>query len=127
MAAHEEVPLRAGGEGAPHYLGHNPLQQIAYTAIYAPGRRTGADGLLPVRARDTGGFFFAAFSWVGSLLGGAQIVRFVHHVLTWFWLIFLPVHLYLTIRSDVLHKESRVTSIVSGESFVRSDIHYVDD
>ncbi len=114
-------------EKAPHYLGHNPLQQIAYTGIYVLAFVQVLTGFYLYGLVDTGGFFFVTFSWVGSVLGGAQIVRFVHHVLTWFWLIFLPVHVYLTVRSDVLHKESRITSIVSGESFVRADIEYVDD
>jgi Ni,Fe-hydrogenase I cytochrome b subunit len=51
----------------------------------------------------------------------------VHHVVTWLWLVFIPIHVYLTVRSDVLSKGSRITSIVSGESFVRADVEYVDD
>jgi Ni/Fe-hydrogenase 1 B-type cytochrome subunit len=76
---------------------------------------------------DPGGFFFTMFGWVGSLLGGAQVVRFVHHVATWLWLMFIPVHIYLAVRADVLHKESTVSSIVSGNRIVRADVEFVDD
>ncbi|HSH76578.1 MAG TPA: Ni/Fe-hydrogenase, b-type cytochrome subunit [Longimicrobiales bacterium] len=114
-------------EGGPHYLGHNPLQQIAYTSIYGLALLQVTTGFYLYGLSDTGGFFFAVFGWVGPLLGGAQIVRFLHHVLTWLWLVFIPIHVYLTVRSDVLHRESRITSIVTGESFVRADVDFVDD
>ena len=114
-------------EDAPHYLGHNPLQQVMYTGIYGLAILQVATGFYLYGLADTGGFFFAVFGWIGPLLGGAQIARFVHHVLTWFWLIFLPIHFYFTIRADVLHKEARVTSMISGARFVRADVDFVDD
>ncbi len=39
---------------APQYLGHNPLQQLSYTAIYLLALMQVGDGLLPVRARRSG-------------------------------------------------------------------------
>ena len=114
-------------EEAPHYMGHNPIQQISYTAIYGLAFVQVLTGFYLYSLADPGGLFFTWFAWVGSLLGGAQVARFVHHVVTWFWLIFLPVHIYLTIRADVLHRESRVSSIISGERYVRADVEFVDD
>jgi len=114
-------------EKAPHYMGHNPLQQVTYTALYAVALTQVVTGFYMYGLADPGGFFFTTFGWVGALLGGAQVVRFVHHVLLWFWLIFVPIHVYLTIRADVVHKESRVSSIISGERYVRADVDFVDD
>ena len=112
---------------APQYMGHNPIQQLSYTGIYTLALLQAVTGFYLYGLANTGGFFFMLFGWVGPLLGGAQVARFVHHVLVWFWLIFLPVHVYLTIRADVLHKESRVSSIISGERYVRADVDFVDD
>lgn len=114
-------------EKPPHYLGHNPLQQIFYTGIYGLAALQVVTGFYLYGLYDTGGFFFAAFGWVGPVLGGAQVARFLHHVLTWFWIIFLPIHVYLTIRADVLHNEARVTSMISGDRFVRADVDFVDE
>ena len=114
-------------EKPPHYMGHNPLQQIFYTGIYGLAVLQVVTGFYLYGLYDTGGFFFAAFGWVGPLLGGAQVVRFVHHVMTWFWLIFIPIHVYLTVRADVLHREARITSMISGDRFVRADVEFVDD
>ena len=55
------------------------------------------------------------------------MVRFFHHVLTWFWPIFLPLHIYLTVRADVVHQESRISSMVGGGRYVRADIEFIDD
>ena len=112
---------------APKYLGHNPLQQLSYTAIYVLAVLQVVSGFYLYGLADTGGFFFAAFGWVGPLVGGAQVVRFFHHVFTWFWLIFLPIHVYLAIRSDVVHRQASVTSMISGHRFVRSDVDFVDE
>jgi Ni/Fe-hydrogenase 1 B-type cytochrome subunit len=114
-------------EEAPQYLGHNPLQQLSYTGIYVLGLLQVTTGFFLYGLSNPGGFFFITFGWVGSLLGGAQIVRFVHHVGTWLWLIFIPVHIYLAVRADVLHKESTVSSIISGNRVVRADVEFVDD
>jgi Ni/Fe-hydrogenase b-type cytochrome subunit len=112
---------------APHYMGHNPIQQLSYTLLYGVALTQAMTGFYLYGLSNPGGFFFILFGWIGPLLGGAQVVRFVHHVLAWFWLIFLPLHVYLTIRADVVHRESRVTSIISGERYVRADVEFVDD
>jgi Ni/Fe-hydrogenase b-type cytochrome subunit len=112
---------------APQYLGHHPLQQLSYTGIYALAVLQVVTGFYMYGLADPGGVFYTAFGWVGTLMGGAQIVRFVHHVATWAWLIFIPIHVYLAVRADVLHKESTVSSIVSGNRYVRADVEFVDD
>jgi len=114
-------------EEAPQYLGHHPLQQLSYTGIYGLAALQVVTGFYLYGLHDPSGLFFTWFAWVGSLLGGAQMVRFVHHVATWFWLMFIPVHIYLSVRADVLHKESTVSSIVSGNRIVRADVEFVDD
>ncbi len=114
-------------ENPPHYMGHNPLQQIFYTGIYALAVVQVVTGFYLYGLHDTGGFFFAVFGWVGPALGGAQVARFVHHVLTWFWLIFIPIHVYLTVRADVLHDEARISSMITGSRFVRADVEFVDE
>ncbi len=112
---------------APHYMGHNPLQQISYTAIYAIVVIQVFTGFAMYGLSNPSGFFFVAFGWVNTLFGGVQVVHFVHHVLTWVFVIFLPIHVYLTIRVDLVHREARLSSIVSGGRFVRDDIEFVDD
>ena len=74
-----------------------------------------------------GGVIYSLTNWIGPLFGGMPVVRFVHHALTWTFLIFIPIHVYLAVRADVLHKESTVSSIISGQRTVRADVEFVDD
>lgn len=113
-------------EKAPRYLGHNPLQQFSYTGLYAVAGMMVLTGFTMYGQSDPGGFFATAFGWVAPLLGGMQVVRFLHHVLTWAFLIFLPIHIYLAIRADHLERTGTISSIISGGRFVPADEHYVD-
>ena len=112
---------------APHYLGHSPLQQFAYTGVYLIVLAEVLTGFSLYGLHNPGGFFYNGFAWLGLLLGGAQGVRFIHHVLTWVILIFIPIHIYLGIRADVTEREGAISSIINGGRFVRDDIDYVDE
>ena len=111
---------------APHWLGHNPLQQLSYTVAYLVALIQVVTGFAMYGLAAPGGFFASAFGWVAPLLGGNQDVRFIHHIMTWYFIILFPVHVYLSLRADLVHREARVSSIVSGFRFVRNDIDFID-
>lgn len=114
-------------ERAPHYLGHNPLQQLSYTLVYLVGAFMVVTGFALYGLSNPGGFFYSAFGWVREWLGGAQGVRFWHHIVAWFFVIFFPIHVYLAVRTDVTELNGSVSSIVSGGKFVREDLDYEDE
>jgi len=114
-------------EKAPHYLGHNPLQQFSYTGMYAIAAAQVITGFAMYGQSRPGGLWYTLFGWVVPVLGGIQIVHFVHHVLTWAFLIFVPIHIYLALRADLLERTGTISSIISGGRFVRSDVTYVDE
>ena len=114
-------------EKAPHYLGHNPLQQFSYTAIYLLALLEIVTGFALYGQSNPGGFFFTAFGWLGPLFGGMQVLRFVHHVTAWAFLIFIPIHVYLATRADVLERAGSISSIITGGRFVRARQHFVDE
>ena len=113
-------------ERAPHYLGHNPLQQVAYTMVYVAGMIMVITGFAMYGQANPGGVIRSLTLWVPSLLGGMQVVRLVHHVVTWFFLILIPIHVYLAIRADLLERTGTLSSIVSGGRFVPIDEDFVD-
>jgi len=113
-------------EKAPHYLGHNPLQQFSYTGMYTAALAQVVTGFAMYGQSRPGGLWYTLFGWVVPLLGGIQVVHFVHHVLTWAFLIFIPIHIYLALRADLLERTGTISSIISGGRFVRSDVPYVD-
>jgi Ni/Fe-hydrogenase 1 B-type cytochrome subunit len=113
-------------EQAPQWLGHNPLQQFSYTGLYGIALLQAITGFAMYGQARPEGFWYTLFGWVVPLLGGIQIVHFVHHILTWVFLIFIPIHIYLALRADLLERTGTISSIVSGGRFVRSDVTYVD-
>lgn len=114
-------------EKAPQYLGHNPMQQLSYTGIYMVAAAQAVTGFAMYGQSRPGGLWYTLFGWVIPLFGGIQIVHVVHHVLSWVFLIFLPIHIYLALRADILERTGTISSIISGGRFVRSDVHYVDE
>jgi Ni/Fe-hydrogenase b-type cytochrome subunit len=113
-------------EHAPHYLGHHPMQQFTYTLVYVVTAIMAVTGFALYGQSNPGGLIDSVFGWVNVLFGGSQIVRFIHHVLTWFYLIFIPLHVYLSIRADRLEKTGTVSSIISGGRWVPTDHEYED-
>lgn len=113
-------------EKAPHYLGHNPLQQVAYTTVYVAAFIMVITGFAMYGQASPGGVIRSLTLWVPQLFGSMQMVRLVHHVLSWFFLIFIPIHVYLAIRADVLERGGTMSSIVSGGRFVPEDEEFVD-
>ena len=106
---------------------HNPLQQLSYTFLYLVGLVMIVTGFTLYGQAAPGSVIFRLFAWVIPLLGGIQMVRVVHHVLTWFFIIFVPIHIYLAWRSDIMERSGTITSIVSGGRFVSTSETYVDE
>jgi Ni/Fe-hydrogenase 1 B-type cytochrome subunit len=113
-------------EARPHYLGHNPLQQISYTFVYLVVLAQVATGFALYGLSNPEGLFYRVFGWEPLFLGGVPVVRFVHHVLTWVILIFVPIHVYLALRADFTDRGGSISSIISGGRWVRDDIDYED-
>lgn len=114
-------------EDAPHYIGHNPLQQMGYTMLYLMGILAIVTGFGLYGLADTGGFFFGVFGWVGPALGGWPVVRLVHHALMWIFIAFVPLHVYLVVRSAVLDRAGELSSIFTGGRFIREGVVFEDE
>jgi len=113
-------------EDAPHYLGHNPLQQMNYTFIYLVGIFQIVTGFALYGLSNPGGIFASMLGWIGPAMGGWQVVRLLHHAMLWIWLIFLPVHVYLVLRSAMLDRAGTLSSIFTGGRFVREGVEFED-
>ncbi len=118
--------LRPRAEGK-HWLGHNPLQQMIYTLFYVLLILQIVSGFALYSLADPGGFFDRLLGWTRQLPGGIQGVRLFHHLATWVILTYIPVHVYLSIREDVLDREGTVSSIFSGGRWVSADEKFEDD
>jgi Ni/Fe-hydrogenase 1 B-type cytochrome subunit len=113
-------------EKQPNMVGHDPLQQYAYTILYLLAIVMAATGFTMYGQSNPGGIVFRAFAWVPPLLGGLQRVRLLHHVLAWAFIIYAVIHVYFTIRSDYVERVGRVSSIITGGRYVSTDEPYED-
>ncbi|MDX2194453.1 MAG: Ni/Fe-hydrogenase, b-type cytochrome subunit [Gemmatimonadales bacterium] len=114
-------------EKAPHYLGHNPLQQLNYTLTYVLALVEVITGFVMYGQAWPTGNIYALTNWMLPVFGGIQNVRLVHHSLTWWFLIFVLTHVYFAFRSDVVEGGGTVSSIVTGGRYFRANRHYEDE
>ena len=52
-----------------------------------------------------------------TILGGLAIVRLIHHILTWCFILFIVAHIYMAFWYDVIFKQGTVSSMISGVVF----------
>jgi Ni/Fe-hydrogenase 1 B-type cytochrome subunit len=113
-------------ERAPIYVGHNPLQQLLYTGTYLTTLVMVLTGFTLYGQSNPGGFFFTVLGWVPPLFGGLQIVRLVHHALTYGFIIFVIFHVYFGIRSDYVERAGVISSIITGGRYIAANDEYED-
>jgi Ni/Fe-hydrogenase 1 B-type cytochrome subunit len=103
------------------YVGHNPLAHAAMFFMF----------VLPMLVLLLTGFalyaefmgvssgWYTAFGWVFGVLGSPMTVHTWHHVAMWIVLIFAMVHMYMAIREDMTHRQTTISSMISGWRFFR--------
>jgi Ni/Fe-hydrogenase 1 B-type cytochrome subunit len=54
---------------------------------------------------------------VERLMGGLAVVRYIHHVFTWLFILFIIVHIYMAFWYDAVLKEGTVSSMIGGRVY----------
>jgi len=102
----------------PHAKGaYNPLQFMAYAGVYIALVMISLTGLIlyvNVYHGGLGGLLYEPMRYIEAIFGGLAWVRQLHHIFMWVFIIFLPIHIYLSVFNSVYGKNGAVDSIVSG-------------
>ncbi len=114
------------GEGV-HYIGHNPLQQLSYTFTFVVSVVVVVTGFSMYGQANPGGFWYSLTQPMINAVGGIQIVRLVHHLCVWWFIIFPIIHIYLVMRKEITEHGGGLSGIVSGGHYIRADHDYVDE
>ncbi|ADN75301.1 Ni/Fe-hydrogenase, b-type cytochrome subunit [Ferrimonas balearica DSM 9799] len=61
-----------------------------------------------------GGALYPFAEWFVGIMGGMAPVREWHHILTWAFMIFVVIHVYMAVWSGIRFKQNSVDAIVSG-------------
>ena len=110
---------------APTYFGHNPLQQLTYTSLYVVLIIQIIVGFALWGLYDTSGWFWGLFQWINDLIGTQQ-TRLVHYVIMWVIILFVPLHVYLSVRADSTERSGAISAMVSGGRWVRRGAKFED-
>jgi len=106
----------------PHGKGvYNPLQFIAYLGVYVTLVVISLTGLVLYMHNFHGGFGGMLYDMLRPLevmMGGLSMVREIHHIAMWVFILFLPVHIYMAVFNSVYGKTGAMDSIFSGNRWV---------
>ena len=98
-------------------VGHNSIAAISYVALFVIALVQVFTGF-GLYADNSGWWLPKLFAWVVPLFGGDFMVRTIHHVATWFFILFTLIHVYLVFYHDWLEGRGEVSSMFGGYKFV---------
>ena len=103
------------------YVGHNPLAHFAMFAMFVLPTIVLLLTGFALYAEDAGvqSLWYKVFGWVFVVIGDSFAVHTWHNVAMWIVIIFSMVHMYMAIREDMTHRQTTISSMVSGWRFFR--------
>jgi Ni/Fe-hydrogenase 1 B-type cytochrome subunit len=103
-----------------HKYLYGPLQSLAYGGLIVMWLIIVITGLALMGNNYSVGFT-SIFKPLAVWMGGLATVRYVHHIFTWLFILFIPVHLYMAFWYDAVIKEGTLSSMVGGRLFKKND------
>jgi Ni/Fe-hydrogenase 1 B-type cytochrome subunit len=110
-------------EGPDYKTLYGPLQSLAYIGLFFMVFIIGVTGLILMGAGYHAGFtavIYTILRPVEKLMGGLAVVRYIHHIFTWFFILFIVVHIYMAFWYDAVLKKGTVSSMISGVIFKKA-------
>jgi len=102
-------------------IGHNALASVIYFGLFIAFLLQCLTGF-GLYAQMSKAFLPKMFAWVIPLFGGDLSVRFIHHILMWFFIIFAIVHVYLVLYHDYIERRGVTSSIIGGWKFIEEEV-----
>ncbi len=116
--------LLVSKEPPDHKYLYGPLQSLAYGGLLFMVFLICLTGLILMGAGYHAGWTALVYPILKPfeiILGGLATVRYIHHVLTWAFVLFIIVHIYMAFWYDVIFKQGTVSSMISGVVFKKAD------
>ncbi len=99
---------------------YGPMQALAYTGCWLMVVVIIITGLILTGAGYHAGLTRVAFyvlKPIENLLGGLAMIRYIHHIFTWLFILFIVVHVYMAFWYDAVLKQGTVSSMIGGTRF----------
>ncbi len=103
-----------------HTYLYGPLQSVAYAGLLIMLFLIVLTGLILMGTGFHGGltaFVYSVLKPIENLMGGVAVIRWIHHLLTWLFILFIIVHIYMAFWYNAVFKEGTVSSMISGRVF----------
>ena len=107
-------------ESPEHKWLYGPLQSLAYAGLLFMVFVIIITGLILMGAGYHAGLTALAYKIlrpVENVMGGLAVVRYIHHIFTWFFILFIVVHIYMAFWYDAVLQRGTVSSMISGKVF----------
>lgn len=102
-------------------IGHNAVACFTYFGMFLAFLFQCITGFA-LYAQMSQAAFPKLFTWIIPLMGGELVVRDVHHLLMWFFILFSLAHVYLVIYHDYIERRGETSSMIGGWKFVEESI-----
>lgn len=98
------------------YVGHNPLalSMMFFMFFFSVIFMIVTGFALYSEGAGYGHWSEIIFGWVIPLFGSSQTVHSLHHLVMWFLICFIIIHVYAAIREDIMSRQSIISSMVNG-------------
>lgn len=100
-------------------IGHNYLASLSYSIMMLFFILQAITGFALYSNTSTW-WFPQMFGWVSNSAGDI-FIRYLHHIFTWFFLVFIVVHVYLVLYHDYIEARGETSAMISGYKFVKSE------
>ncbi len=101
-------------------IGHNALAGFSYLILFIFMLIMVITGFALYSNMSTA-WFPQLFDWATTLLGGDIMVRIVHHVAMWVFILFIIIHVYLVFYHDYVEGRGEISSMGGGWKFVNKE------
>ncbi len=101
--------------------GHNAMAAASYIVMFFMALVMIFTGFY-LYADNSTWFFPKFFHWaVGLFTSDQMLVRHIHHITMWMFVLFIFIHVYLVFYHDWLEGRGESSSMISGYKFVRAE------
>jgi len=101
-------------------IGHNYLAAFSYFIMTLFFFLQVVTGLALIA--DTSSWWFPKmFHFILPMFGGDIVVRYIHHILTWIFMAFVVIHVYLVLFHDYVEARGETSAMISGFKFIRAE------
>jgi len=102
-------------------VGHNAMASTTYFVMFWAFVLQCLTGF-GLYAQTSTSFLPRMCAWIVPLFGGDLTVRYLHHFLMWFFILFTLVHVYLVFYHDYIERRGVASSIIGGWKFIEEGL-----